>query len=545
MSSLFQSIKQIFSPPPPREEEFFLISSNNVLPHGSRVLNSEPINGVPVQVGTFEGRGLYYIQEPLIGEAEQAAYVMLMKNLTAELELPEGAFDSAKLSQLVEDYARRIAEEYCFMTLYASAEDKLLYYIKRDILGYGPIDVLLRDPLIEDVKAEAPTLPLGVWYREYAEYGLLETNVVLDSDQTAALASKLIHMGKKTVSTAIPIVDAILPDKHRITVTYGTEVSPKGTTLSVRKFRDRPLTVVHEIEFGTMNSLMASYFWSIIDNKGSVLIVGETGSGKTSLVNAFAILIRPSRSVVTVEDIPELNLSHGRWQSLTARHAYTLGTKAGEIDLFRLVATSLRLRPDFLIVGEIIGAESYTLFQSIATGHGGISTFHAENADFAIKRLLQPPISIAPMYITMLNAIVTIRSVRLPSGGVARRIVNVDELAGLEEGGVKLKRLFTWDPNEDVFNPSSVNELVSKSLFVESLSRRREVGVQVIAQELADQSNFLQSLRSREIKEFEDVAKALREYYAEKTPELKKGKETSNLLEALEDHRAEEEKTNE
>jgi flagellar protein FlaI len=543
MSSLVQWVRQILTPPPPREEEFFLISSSNKLPHGSYILNSDTINGVPMQIGTLEGKGLYYIQEPSIGEAEQAAYVMLMKNLTAELVLPEGAFDSTKLSGLVEEYARQTAEEYSFVTLYAAAKDKLLYYIKRDILGYGPIDVLLRDPLIEDVKAEAPTLPLGVWHREYAEYDLLETNVVLDSEQTAALASKLIHMGRKTVSTANPIVDVILPDKHRVTVTYGTEVSPKGTTLAVRKFRERPLTVIHEIDFGTVSPLMASYFWSIIDNRGSILIVGETGSGKTSLINALAILIRPSRSVVTVEDIPELNLSHGRWQSLTARHSYTLGTKAGEIDLFRLVATSLRLRPDFLIVGEIIGEESYTLFQSIATGHGGTSSFHAENADFAIKRLLQPPISIAPMYITMLNAIVTIRTVHLPSGRVKRRVVNVDELAGLENGNVKLRRVFTWDPNKDTFNPSSVDEVASNSLFVESLSRRRETSVQVIAQELGEQVNFLQSLRSREIREFEDIAKALREYYAEKTPKPRE-KETSDLLGAFEGSVKEEEKTN-
>jgi flagellar protein FlaI len=530
-----QAIKKFLSPPPPREEEFFLISSNSALPHGATVLKSETVNGIPVQIGRFEGKALYYVQEPSIGEREHDAYIMLMKNLTAELELPEGPFDSAKLSAFVEENARRIAKQYAFTPLYEAAEDKLLYYIKRDILGYGPIDVLLRDPRIEDVKAEAPATPFGVWCRQYAKYDWLETNITLDSDQMAALASKLVYMGKKTVSTAMPIVDIILPDKHRVTTTYGTEVSPKGTTLALRKFREHPLTIIHEIDFGTISPLMASYFWSIIDNKGSLLLVGETASGKTSLINALAILIRPSRSVVTVEDIPELNLSHGRWQSLTARHAYTLGTRAGEIDLFKLVATSLRLRPDFLIVGEIIGEESYTLFQSIATGHGGVSSFHAENADFAIKRLLQPPISIAPMYITMLNAIVTLRTVRLPNGNVARRVVNVDELAGVEDGTVRLKRLFMWNPNDNTFSPSSSAELASKSMFVESLSRRRETSIQAIAQELEEQVNFLQLMRSRDIKEFEDMAKALREYYAAKTPDEEEASPpitaTSDLLE--------------
>lgn len=536
MSSLLEGFKNIFRPAPPREDRFFLISNNSSLPAGSKLLESKVVGGITVQIGSFKGKGLYYIQEPEIGENEKAAYIRLMRNLTAELELPEGPFNAAEASTIVEQYARQVAEQYAFAGLYAAAEESLMYYIRRDILGYGPLDVFLRDPQIEDVKGEAPALPLGVWYREFAKYDWLETNVTLDSEQMAALASKFAQMGGRSVSTAAPIVDVILPNKHRVTMTYGEEVS-KGTTISIRKFRENPLTVIHELDFGTISPLMASYFWSIIDNKGALLIVGETGSGKTSLINAMAILIRPSRSIVTVEEIPELNLSHGRWQSLTARRSYTLGTKAGEINLFRLVMTSLRLRPDFLIVGEIIGEESYTLFQSIATGHGGMSSFHAENADFAIKRLLQPPISIAPMYISMLDAIVTIRTVRLPNGETARRVVSVDELTGLEGGNVQMKRLFSWNPNEDVFSPTSAMEITERSAYLGLLSMRKEVPRQRIAEEIEEQTAFLQRLRSHGMKEFEEVAQALREYYAVKIPDVEAPPTTttpSGLLEIFE-----------
>lgn len=520
MSSLIEGIKNIFRPAPPREDRFFLISNNNELPVGAKPLDTKVVNGVPVKIGSFMGKGLYYVQEPEIGENEHAAYIRLMRILTAELELPEGPFNAAESSTIVEQYARQVAERYAFAGLYAAAEESLMYYIRRDLLGYGPLDVLLKDPLIEDVKGEAPALPFGVWYREHAKYDWLETNITLDSEQMAALASKFAQMGGKTVSTAVPIADVILPNKHRVTITLGSEVSPKGTTLSIRKFRENPLTVIHEIDFGTISPLMASYFWSIVDNKGALLIVGETGSGKTSLINAMAILIRPARSVVTVEEIPELNLSHGRWQSLTARHSYTLGTKAGEINLFRLVATSLRLRPDFLIVGEIIGEESTTLFQSIATGHGGISSFHAENADFAIKRLLQPPISIAPMFISMLNTIVTIRTVRLPNGETARRVISVDELTGFEGGRVQMRQLFSWNPNKDTFSPNSAAEAAERSVYLESLAMRRETSKEQIAKEIEEQTAFLQSLRSRGVKEFEEVAQTLREYYAAKIPDV-------------------------
>jgi flagellar protein FlaI len=518
MPNPLESLRSFLRRQPRKEEEFFLISSNSPLPPGAEILERKEVSGVPVEIGTVGGNTYYYIQEPTIGEAEHSTYTALMRILTAERMLPEGAFDRTEVSRIVEEEARRIADEYGFRAHYNITEEKLLYYVKRDLVGYGPIDVLLKDPMIEDIKAEMPTRPFGIWHRDYAEREWLNTNIVLDSAQTQALATKLAHLGGKPISTAMPIVEVILPDKHRVTITHGTEVSPKGTTISIRKFREKPMTIIHEMKMGTISPLMAAYLWTLIDNKGSVLIIGETGSGKTTLINALAILIRPSRSVTTVEEFPELNLSHGRWQSLVARRAYTVGAKIGEIDLFTLVKTSMRVRPDFLIVGEIVGAESYTLFQSIATGHGGISSFHAESADFAVKRLLQPPISVAPMYISMLNAMISTKTVPLPGGHKGRRVVSIEELAGVEDGRVVLRPLFSWNPVDDSFTPNSTDDLVNRSIYLKSLINRRQIQPQALIQELNEQITFLKNAEARGIEEFEDVAQALREYYAGKLP---------------------------
>ncbi len=124
----------------------------------------------------------------------------------------------------------------------------------------------------------------------------------------------------------------------------------------------------------------------MLDNGRSFLVLGVTGAGKTSFLNAMATFIRPNMKIITVEEVPEVNLPHKNWVRLVTRQSYG-AEKINEITLFDLVKATLRMRPDYLIVGEIRGEEAYVLFQAVNTGHSGISTMHAESFEAAVNRL--------------------------------------------------------------------------------------------------------------------------------------------------------------
>jgi hypothetical protein len=139
------------------------------------------------------------------------------------------------------------------------------------------------------------------------------------------------------------------------------------------------------------------------------MVLGGTAAGKTTALNALTCLIRPGSKIITIEETAELNLPHENWVSLIARQSYGLsGSSVGEVTLFDLVKTSMRHRPDVLIVGEVRGSEAYVLFQALATGHGGMCTMHAENLDSAIKRLTSKPMDISSSYIPLMNIILSV-----------------------------------------------------------------------------------------------------------------------------------------
>jgi len=245
---------------------------------------------------------------------------------------------------------------------------------------------------------------------------------------------------------AHPIVDAILPEGHRLAATYKKEVSTGGSTFTIRKFKDKPLSVIDLVRGRTINSLLASYFWLLMEHNMTGMIMGVTGAGKTTMLNALATLLKPTIKVVTIEDTPELRLTLENWVQLVARPSYGFERGASEITLYDLVKVSLRYRPDVLIVGEVRGEEAKVLFQAIATGHGGISTIHAEDINAMVKRLMSPPMEIPEGYISLLNFALAIRRVKItnPDGSyrIARIVTDVWEITDYD----KFIQISKWDP---------------------------------------------------------------------------------------------------
>ena len=291
---------------------------------------------------------------------EAAMYQDIMNLLyfePPEVEESERFFESVvkRLEELLVKYS----------AIYAGARVNFVrYYLLREALGYGVIDPLMRDPHIEDVSCNGYYKPVYVWHTNF-EY--VETTMRIPERDLDRLVLKLAHISGKHLSIANPIVDAILPGGHRLAATYRKEVTTTGSSFTIRKFREKPISIVELIKLGTIDPYIAAYSWVMMEHKRNGMILGVTGAGKTTLLNAVATLIHPNYKVVTIEDTPELRLPLPNWVQLVAREFAASSDFLTSITLFDLVKLSLRYRPEIIMVGEVRGEEAYVLFQAMAS----------------------------------------------------------------------------------------------------------------------------------------------------------------------------------
>ncbi len=455
-----------------------------------------------VEIPEAGNQRAYFVEEVQLTEEERKAVNKLIDILSVELE-PPASFD-VDLRQHVIEEAKRLAEKYRKSVRGISEESwgKIIYYIERDLVGYGPIEVLMRDYKLEDISCDGVDRAIHVWHRDYES---IPTNIVFRSrDYLREFIVKLAHMSGKHISAAFPIVDAMLPGRHRLAATYGEEVSPRGSTFTIRKFREKPLSIIEIISGGNIDDWTAAYLWVMLENRMTLMVIGATAAGKTTLLNAIANFFKPGYKIVTIEETPELNLPHENWVQLVSRESYGLGeSKVGEITLYDLVKVSLRYRPDYIIVGEVRGEEAFVLFQAMSTGHGGMSTMHADSLDRAVKRLTSPPMNVSPAYIPSLNvAILTERTV-LPSGNFARRVKHVWEIEDYE----KYREIVRWDPVRDV------HRVVSESYHLRYIAERTGKKVEDLYREIERRRVVLKWLQVKGIKETKDVFTYINRYY--------------------------------
>jgi len=467
----------------------------------------EPFAHAVIAQNPSTGEHRYILDELQLDTFEQGIYDQILEILLAEIHSPREEIGDPRI--FFDTQAKKIIEKYRISLGWLAdvSWSKILYHAERDLVGFGQIDALMRDPDIEDISCDGVGKAVYVWHRKYEN---LESNLVFRADEELDnLMVKLVHMAGKHVSSAFPIVDASLPGKHRLAVCYRREVTPFGTTFTIRKFREDPYSIIDLINLGTLSEDLAAYFWIGLENRASIMVLGGTGAGKTTALNAFACLIKPGSKILTIEETAELNLPHENWVSLISRRSYGLGAnQSGEVSLFDLVKASLRHRPDYLIVGEVRGSEAYVLFQSLATGHGGMCTMHAESLGSAVKRLTSKPMDIAPAYISLMNVVGIIQRVHQKRHGemkAYRRITSVDEIADYE----KYKKVFEWEPAEDAFSSS----LVGSTLF-SKLSKSLGVSQQELFEEMERRKNVLSWMRKRGIRSYNAVARIITEYYS-------------------------------
>ena len=481
------------------------------MPKGFKVIEKyplyEPFAHVAIVQNPKTGEYKYILDELQLDPLERGVYDRILEMLLAEIESPKE--EIADPRKFFAEEAKKIVDKYRISLGWLPDVSwyKILYHAERDLVGYGAIDPLMRDPNIEDVSCDGVKKPVYVWHRNYES---IETNLDFENDEILDnTVVKLVHMAGKHVSSAFPIVDASLPGKHRLAVCYRREITPFGTAFTIRKFREDPYSIIDLINIGTFSEEMAAYLWACLENRSSIMVLGGTAAGKTTALNSLACLIKPGSKIITIEETAELNLPLENWVSLIARQSYGLGgSGVGEVALFDLVKTSMRHRPDILVVGEIRGQEAYVLFQALATGHGGMATMHAENIDSAVKRLTQKPMDISPAYIPLMNVVLSIQRVHLTKNNekrAYRRVLNVNEVADYED----YKTAFKWYPARD----EHVADF-EKSVILSSIAEHQGITRKDLLEEIGRRKDVLHWMRERNIRSYKDVAAIIAEYYA-------------------------------
>jgi len=492
------------------------------IPPSWKVIDRYPVNSpfayaVIAQSPLLSRR--YYLDEVPLTKTEAAIYSYLLDALEAELTVPR---EQVNPRQYFADQARKILLKYS-IRVPAASWSKIIYFAERDLVGFGVLDGMMRDPNIEDLSIDALAKPLFIYHKGYES---LETNLTIsDEEQMDNLITRLSHMAGKHVSTAFPIVQGTLPGRHRLVATFRREVSPQGSTATIRKFREDPLTIIDMLNLNLMDYKIAAYTWYLMQNRATAIVVGATGAGKTTLLNALVTLTRLNTKLVTIEEVQEINIPHLNWTSLVSRESYAATEeKAGEVGLFELVKAAMRMRPDILCVGEVRGEEAYVLFQAISTGHGGLCTLHADDSASALQRLVSEPMNVPKAFLPFLDLVFVVRRIAVPTPGggfrAIRRVVALDEVVGAEE----VSRSFRWDPRTDTFKAT-----YEKSPKLERIARDNGIQMEDIMTEIDRRALILRWIQQKGIRNFKELSPIL-ELYVSRPEEV--FKTASNELEA-------------
>jgi flagellar protein FlaI len=325
---------------------------------------------------------------------------------------------------------------------------KLQYYLVRNFLGWGRIEALMKDPYIEDISCDGTMIPLFLYHRKYRN---IKTNITFKAEVLDSLAITLAQRSGKHISTGSPIIDATLPEGSRLQLTFGKEVTTRGTSFTIRKFREEPFSPIELLENGTFNEDQLVYFWMAIENNKSLLFIGGTASGKTTSLNATSLFIPPMAKVVSIEDTREITLYHENWIASVTRDSIAEG--ASMISMFDLLRAAMRQRPEYILVGEVRGVEAQTLFQAMNTGHTTFSTLHAGNVDAAIHRLESEPLNVPRNMLQALN-VISVQALVYRGQERIRRVQEIVEIAGADPvtGSLRVNTVFTYDPVTDTFS---------------------------------------------------------------------------------------------
>jgi flagellar protein FlaI len=443
-------------------------------------------------VSIIENREMkyYYVVEPTLTTYEKTVLERVRNNLEDVLT-QEDMIAGKEKDVILINRAMRLFDQY-YSTLEVSSIHKIMYFLRRNFIGYERINPLIRDPNIEDISCSGIEIPIYLYHRKHNN---IVTNIRFGEKELDSLVVKLCQRSGKHISIGEPIVDATLPDGSRIQATLGKEVTTRGSSYTIRKFKGDPITPVDLMRYGTCSIEMMAYYWIAIENNISVLFAGGTASGKTSLMNAISLFIPRLSKVVSIEDTREIMLHHENWIAGATRKSFTVGG-TGEVSMYELLKAALRQRPEYILVGEVRGKEALTLFQAMSTGHTTYSTMHASDVQTVVNRLENEPINVPHVMMQALG-IICIQMQTYVNETRVRRTKTIVEITGLDarSGSLRINELYRWEPVHDNFKRAGdsyvLNEIMKArgwspdKLFIE-FKNREQILAYMAAKQIRD-----------------------------------------------------------
>jgi len=346
------------------------------------------------------------------------------------------------------------------------------------------------------------------------------TNVIFENeDPVKYIIDKMARVVGRRIDQQTPLLDARLPDGSRVNATI-PPVSLDGPTISIRKFRKDPLTIIDILNLSTLSTNVAAFVWLTVDGFGikpaNILFAGGTGCGKTTTLNAATTFVPERERIISIEDTAELQLPHKHWIRLETRPPNVEGR--GEIIMDDLVKNALRMRPNRMVVGEVRGPEARTMFTAMNTGHDGcMGTVHSNSAVETITRLTEAPMAVPEIMIPALDVIVMQQRIYHRQKGQIRRVTEVAEVTGLEGGKPQLSRVFKWNPREDVVESTGVPSKIKRTIAEFSGMSGND-----IENELEKRAAVLGWMKNQGVRNIFEVGRVIQEYYRDPGRTLKR-----------------------
>ena len=461
----------------------------------------------------------YHAIEPTLDEAEKEKHDMLLKLIVKKA--PE------KDSVITDDELKKILKELIDETIVvdenavevekgkkerfgkSGKRDKIKatsiqkrnikYFLIKNLAGGSQIECFMRDPYIEDIHV----LSGEKIHLIHKIFGMIKTNVEISKEEAPHFIRKISEKMDTPVSEGQPIADGVLPDGSRANIIFSDDISIKGPSMTIRRFAETPISITQLIKWGTLSSGIAAYLWICLQYGRSFFLCGETACGKTTTMNALLPFIPSDKKIYTTENTPEMKVPHTVWQQLLTK---TAGPEEGRVDMFDLLKAALRSRPDYIIPGEVRGAEGSIVFQAMQTGHPVMTTFHAGTLTKVIQRFSGEPINVPKTFMDNLDFVV-IQTIVDRGGKKIRRVVTLDEIEGYnrEVDGIMARRAFEWDAINDehrfVANKNSfiLEEKIAKNagytdtseIYVE-FDRRKHILNRMVEEDIMDYYEVVQ-----------------------------------------------------
>lgn len=446
----------------------------------------------------------YNVLEPKISKDEFCVIEKVHRELRDRIILKNGDGICDREKFLFGEFIRTL--ERLGYELSIESIGRIWYHIRNYFLGYEKLDSILKDPYIEDVSCNGYNLPVYVFHKAY---GSLPTSITYTAEELDRFILKLSQKAGAQVSLETPLADGSISEKTRVQLTYRKVVSSKGSSFTIRKFSEEPITPLDLISWNTVSAEAMAFLWLAVEYRKNMIIIGGTASGKTTMLNAISFFIPHHSKIVSLEDTREINLPHKNWLPFVTRE---VDGKA-RVEMFDLLKAALRQRPEYIIVGEIRGREAITLFQAMNTGHVVYSTFHAGNVDSAIKRFIHDPINVPRGMFTPLDLMMCL-SLEYVKGKVVRRMDSLNEVFVDAEGRISITPVFKRDEAKDLFvwyesskvlpeickalnisYDEAIMEIERRAEFLKELAKNRPYGMEELIGEINEyRRKFYESL---------------------------------------------------